>query len=113
MSDFRETRIERDERGNVVGSTERIVERADTGDRGRASDATEPRRSGTGRGLLLGVLLAGAALIAFAVSQGGFSEAGREADRATALAEQELSIAAEQAGDAAENAGDTIERATD
>ena len=122
MSDFRETKIERDAEGRIIGSTERIVERPDGPDQGRRSSerrdqpraAAEPRRKGGfGGGVFFGLMIAALALLAFVLSQGSFSEAGREADRAAAQAEESVGSAAEQAGDAAENAGDNAERATD
>jgi hypothetical protein len=121
MSDFRETRIERDSEGRVVGSTERIVNRDAANTRPDNSAANsrpiyatpERKKGGFGRGLLFGIVLVALALIVFALTQGGFTEAGREADQAAAAAEQQVDRAAENAGDAAERAGDNIERATD
>lgn len=122
MSDFRETRIERDAEGRIIGSTERIVERPDGREAGRAASdrrddarvADAPKRkSGFGGGVIFGLVIAALALLVFVLSQGSFTEAGREADQAAAQAEQSVGQAAEQAGDTAERAGDNVERATD
>lgn len=101
MAEIRETQVERDADGRVVGQRDIIVEK--------------PKKSGGafGWGLLFGVLLIAFAIIGFAYNQGSFQNAGADADRATAQAESQLSQTAENAGDAAARAGDQIEDATD
>jgi hypothetical protein len=125
MSEFRETRIERAADGRVVGSTERIVERDGAketppplrdrhrGDRGASVHETKRKGGGFGRGALFGIMLAAIALIVFALSQGSFTEAGRQADQAADQAQEQVERGAESAGDAAQRADDEIEQATD
>ena len=52
-------------------------------------------KGGFGWGMLFGVLVIAAAIIAFAYSQGSFQQAGVEADQATAQIEQSTESAAE------------------
>lgn len=101
MAKVRETEVERDAEGRVVGYTERV----------------ERRRGGGGAsfgwGMLIGVLAIAIGIIVFAYSRGGFETAGQDADRATAQIEEQVGAGIENAGDAAEQAGDTAENATD
>ncbi|MGE0595612.1 MAG: hypothetical protein AB7G40_16955 [Hyphomonadaceae bacterium] len=100
MAEIRETEVERDAEGRVVGYRERNVE--------------QPRKGGGfGWGLIFGVGIIAVAIVAFAYSQGGFQQAGVEADRATQQAEQQITQTAENAGDVVENAGDQVEERTD
>lgn len=101
MAEIRETQVDRDAEGNVLGQRDFIVERP------------KKRGGGFGWGLLFGVALIAVALVAFAYSQGSFMNAGADADRATAQAESSLTQTAENAGDAAQQAGNQVERATD
>jgi hypothetical protein len=89
-----ETQVERDANGRVVGYSE-TIERPRNG-------------GGFGWGVLLGGLIIAAAIVGFGYSQGSFQNAGRDADRATAQAEQQIGSTAERAGDLAENAGDRV-----
>ena len=98
MAEIRETHIERDEDGRVVDT--KVVERRKSG-------------GGFGWGLVFGVVLIAAAVIAFAYSQGSFQQAGVEADQATAQIEQQTDAALDRTGDAIENAGDQIEETSD
>lgn len=100
MAEVRETEVQRDAEGNVVGKTERVYERRKSG-------------GGFGWGLLFGIAVIAVAIVAFSYSQGSFQQAGVEADRATAQAEQQLDQTADNAGAAIENAGDQVEEATD
>lgn len=87
MAEIRETHVKRDEHGRVT-DTKVVVER-------------EPERrrrgGGFGLGLLLGVLLFGAALLIFAYSQGSFQSAGREADQLAAVTDEQLDRTADSA----------------
>lgn len=113
MSEHRETEIRRDADGRVISTHE--------------YEREEPRRR-RGVGVLWGLVL-GAALLAggvaiYANNQGGFEQAGAQADQGVERAAAEsqdvaadvsaaTSNAAEQAGDALETAGDRVESATD
>jgi hypothetical protein len=90
----REVEVERDADGRIIGYEEHVE---------------RPRRKsggGFGWGMLFGVIVLAVGIVAFAYNQGGFQEAGLEADQATAQAEQTI-------GATAENAGDQIEAVTD
>jgi hypothetical protein len=91
MSKVRETRVERDVDGNVVGSTE--IERP-------------KKKGGFGWGMLLGILIVAGAIIAFAYNQGSFQTAGARADQATQTAQVDISQTANNANDAAHRATD-------
>ena len=91
MSKVRETQVERDAAGNVVGYTE--VEKP-------------KRKGGFGWGLLLGVLIVAGAIVAFAYNQGSFQTAGVRADQATQSAKADISQTAQNVGDAASRARD-------
>lgn len=102
----RETEVVRDpETGRVTGYVERTEER--------------PKKSGGGWifGLLLGALLVAGGVAIYANNEGGFQQAGVEADRAVEQAQDQTGQAAEQAGDAfnqtAQNAGAAVENAGD
>lgn len=103
MAEIRETEVERDADGNVIGYRERVAER----------DEPKRRKGGFGWGMLFGILVIAIAVVAFAYSQGSFQQAGVEADQATAQIEEQSGQAAETAGDAIENAGDQAERVGD
>jgi len=100
MPEIRETEVERDADGRVIGQRERVS--VDTHERPR-------RKGGFGWGMLFGILIIAVAIVAFAYSQGSFQQAGVEADQATAQIEEQTGEAAETAGDALENAGDEAE----
>jgi hypothetical protein len=99
MEEIRQTHVERDADGRV-SDTKVVVDRP------------KRKRGGFGWGMLLGVLIIAAGVIAFAYSQGSFQQAGVEADQATAQIERQASTAAENTGDALETAGDQAEQAT-
>jgi hypothetical protein len=98
MAKIRETEVERDADGRVTNVEERIE---------------RPRRGGFGWGALFGLVVASAAVVWFAYSQGSFQNAGVKADVAAAHAEQTVGQTAETAGDAAKHLGDRVENATD
>lgn len=109
MPEIRETEVERDADGRVIGYKERISE-----DNTHVHEAPPRRRKGGfGWGMLFGILVIAVAIVAFAYSQGSFQQAGVEADQATAQIEAQTEQAAETAGDALENAGDQAERIGD
>lgn len=92
MSKVRETQVERDAEGNVIGTTE--IERS------------KKKKSGFGWGMLLGVLIVAGAIIAFAYNQGSFQTAGVRADQATQTAQADIS-------QTANNTKAAVNRATD
>lgn len=103
MAEIRETEVERDAEGRVVGYRERVSEHAEPA----------PRRGGSGRfalGMLLGVVLLAVAIIAFAYSQGGFQQAGVEADQMAAQLEQQTGEAVGATDDALQGAADATQR---
>ena len=91
MSKVRETRVERDVDGNVVGSTE--IERP-------------KKKGGFGWGMLLGVVIVAGAIIAFAYNQGSFQTAGVRADQATQTAQADVNQTANNAATATQRATD-------
>jgi hypothetical protein len=97
MAEIRETHVERDADGNVT-DTKVVIER--------------PRRKGGfGWGMILGVLLIAAAVIGFAYTQGGFQQAGIEADQATAQIEQSTESAIDSTGEAIEETTENVDQA--
>lgn len=78
MAKIRETEVRVDEDGREVGRTEHIIER--------------PKRGGGGFGwgLFFGVILVAGAITLFAFSQGSFQTAGRQADVATQVAQEQV-----------------------
>jgi outer membrane murein-binding lipoprotein Lpp len=104
MAEIRETEVERDAEGRVVGYRERVSENVDT---------KPARRGGGGKfalGLLLGAVLLAVAIIAFAYSQGGFQQAGVEADQMAAQIEQRTDQAVDATDSAVQGAADTTQR---
>jgi len=102
MPEIRETEVERDAEGRVVGYRERVTEPA------------EPRRrrgGGFGWGLLFGVLLIAVGIIAFAYSQGSFQQAGVEADQMTAQLEEQTDQAVGAADTALQDGADSTREA--
>jgi len=93
MAEIRETHVERDADGRVT-DTKVIVDR--------------PKRGGGfGWGMLFGIVLIAGAIIAFAYSQGGFQQAGVEADQATAQIEETTGATIDSTQQAANEVGDT------
>jgi hypothetical protein len=107
MPEIRETEVERDAEGRVIGYRERTSENVE-----RVHERPR-RKGGFGWGMLFGILVIAVAIVAFAYSQGSFQQAGVEADQATAQIEEQTGQAAETAGDAIENAGDQVEQVGD
>lgn len=99
MAEIRETHVERDADGNVTDT--------------RVTIDRPKRGGGFGWGMLLGVLVIAGGIIAFAYSQGSFTQAGVEADQMAAQVETQTQTAVENTGDALENAGDQAERIGD
>ncbi|HET9230490.1 MAG TPA: hypothetical protein VFO00_04330 [Vitreimonas sp.] len=107
MAEIRETEVERDADGRIVGYRERVSEHVD--------DDKPVRRKGGGFGwgLLFGALLIAIAIVAFAYSQGGFQQAGVEADQATAQLEEQTDDVVERTDNALQGAADTTQDAVD
>jgi predicted metalloprotease len=105
MAEIRETEVERDADGRVIAYKERVSEHVDD---------KRTRRSGGGKfgiGILLGVLVLAVAIIAFAYSQGGFQQAGVEADQAAAVIEEKADQAVGATDTALQDAADTTQQA--
>jgi hypothetical protein len=104
MAEIRETEVERDAEGRVIAYKERVSEHVDD---------TRERRSGGGFGwgMLLGVLVLAVAIIAFAYSQGGFQQAGIEADQAAAVIDEKTDEAIGATDTALQDAADTTQQA--
>jgi hypothetical protein len=107
MAEIRETEVERDAEGRVVGYRERVSEHVD--------DDKPVRRKGGGFGwgLLFGALLIAIAIVAYAYSQGGFQQAGVEADQVASVVEEQTDDVVERTDDALQGAADTTEDAID
>jgi len=99
MAEIRETHVERDEDGRVT-DTKLIIDRP-------------KKKGGFGWGMLLGVLLIAAAVIGFAYTQGGFQEAGIEADQATEQIEQSTEGAIDTTQQALNETAESTEEAVD
>ncbi|MET0183472.1 MAG: hypothetical protein ABW199_11350 [Caulobacterales bacterium] len=102
--EHRETEVVRDpETGRVTGYVEHVEER--------------PKKKSGGGGLILGLLLGALFVVGgvaiYANSQGGYQQAGIEADQAVEQAQTETSQASDQIGQTAENLGDEAERTGD
>lgn len=104
MAKIRETEVRVDDEGHEIGRTEHIVER--------------PKRGGGGFGwgLLFGVILVAGAITLWSYNQGSFQTAGRQADQATQVAQEQVSGAVDSTQQAlndntesntAANSGDT------
>jgi hypothetical protein len=95
---IRETQVVTDNEGRTVETTER---------------ETKPTRRGPGfgAGTIFGMIILASAIAIFAYSQGSFRNAGVDADRATAQAQESIGNAAENAGNGLEAAGDDAQEA--
>lgn len=105
-NEHREAEVVRDpETGRVTGYVEHVE---------------RPKRRGGGGlliGLILGALLVAGGIAIYASNQGGFQQAGIEADQAASQAASEASQASNEAsnaiGQTAENLGNQAERTSD
>jgi len=103
MAEIRETEVERDAEGRIVGYRERVSEHVD--------DKKGRRKGGFGWGLLFGALLLAVLIIGYAYSQGGFQQAGREADQVAAVVEEQTDDVVERTDEALQGAADTTQEA--
>ncbi len=105
MAEIRETEVERDADGRIVGYRERVSEHVD--------DDKPARRKGGGFGwgLLLGALLLAVLVIGYAYSQGGFQQAGRDADQVAAVVEEQTGDVVERTDTALQDAADNTQQA--
>lgn len=94
----RETQVVTDNEGRTIETTER-------------QSKPVRRGPGFGGGALLGIVLVAGAIALFAYSQGSFRNAGVDADRVTAQAQENIGNAAENAGNTLESAGDDAQEA--
>jgi hypothetical protein len=107
MAEVRETEVERDADGRVVGYRERVSEHVDD------DKKTHRKGGGFGWGLLFGALLIAIAIVAYAYSQGGFQQAGVEADQVASVVEAQTDDVVERTDDALQGAADTTQDAVD
>ena len=107
MAEIRETEVERDADGRIVGYRERVSEHVD--------DDKPVRRKGGGFGwgLLLGALLIAIAIVGYAYSQGGFQQAGQDADQVAAQVETQTDDVVGRTDEALQGAADTTQQAVD
>ena len=107
MAEIRETEVERDADGRIVGYRERVSEHVD--------DDKKVRRKGGGFGwgLLLGALVIAIAIIAYAYSQGGFQQAGVDADQVASVVEEQTDDVVDRTDNALQGAADTTQQAVD
>jgi hypothetical protein len=103
MDEVRTREVYRDSDGNIVREEPVVRER----------HVEVKKGGGFGWGAIIGLIIAAAAIAIFAYSQGSFTQAGSEADRAASQAGVQMNNAADATGNAVENAGDKIENATD
>jgi hypothetical protein len=105
MAEIRETEVERDADGRIVGYRERVSEHVD--------DDKPVRRKGGGFGwgLLFGALVIAIAIVAFAYSQGSFQQAGVEADQVASVVEEQTDDVVDRTDNALQGAADTTQEA--
>jgi hypothetical protein len=105
MAEIRETEVHRDADGRVIGYKERIAEHVD--------ETTRRRGKGKsfGWGLLMGAMLIALAIVAYATSLGSFQEAGREADQAAAVIDEQTDDVVGAADEVLQGAADTAQSA--
>lgn len=96
MAEIRETEVERDSEGRVIGYRERLRAKSSGG--------------GFGWGLILGAVLIAVGIVAFAYSRGGFETAGREADVVAEATEEQLAETAEEASSVLDETRADVER---
>jgi hypothetical protein len=104
MAEIRETEVERDADGRIVGYRERVSEHVD-------DKKPVRRKGGFGWGLLFGALLIAIAVIAYAYSQGGFQQAGRDADQVAAQVETKTDDVVGRTDEALQGAADNTRQA--
>jgi hypothetical protein len=104
MAEIRETEVHRDADGRVIGYKERIAEHVDETTRRK-------RGKGFGWGLLMGALLIALAIVAYATSLGSFQQAGREADQAAAVIDEQTDDVVGAADEVLQGAADTAQSA--
>jgi hypothetical protein len=107
MPEIRETEVERDAEGRVVGYRERVSEQVDEG------RPVRRKGGGFGWGLLFGALVIAIAIIAFAYSRGSFQQAGAEADQATAQLEEQTDEVVDRTDQALQGAAENTEQAVE
>ncbi len=107
MAEIRETHVERDAQGRVIDTVVRVEKVPDDHHQARKTK----RGGGFGIGLLIGILLIAGAILAYAYSQGGFQQAGREADQATAQIQEQTEQAIDSTGAAVDRTADTTTQA--
>lgn len=101
MAEIRETEVERDAEGRIVGYRERVSEHVD--------DRKPRRKGGFGWGLLFGALLLAVVIIGYAYTQGGFQQAGRDADVVAANVEEQTDDVVDRTDEALQGAADTTQ----
>ena len=106
MAEIRETEVERDAEGRVIGYRERVSEHVD-------DDKKVRRNGGFGWGLLFGALLIAIAIVAYAYSQGGFQQAGVEADQVASVVEEQTDDVVDRTDNALQGAAETTQQAVD
>jgi hypothetical protein len=110
MAEIRETEIERDADGRVIGYREPIKEPVVEHDRVVERPVVVRKKGGFGWGLFFGIAIVVIAIVAFAYNNGSFQGAGQRADQVTAQVEQQSGNAAHSAARQLDNAGDRAQQ---